>query len=254
MPKLPAYIISDIHLGVAPRETEQALLRFLKSLNGRAASLIINGDLFDFWFEWKSVMPRTGFRTVAALADLRDSGVEIIWVAGNHDCWGGDLLRRDVGVEYFTDAWNGKLGDWNVRVEHGDGLRDQEDRGYRLIRPVMRNKLAIRALRALHPDTATRIAMGSSGASRSYRARDGGEGLRRLALAKLADDRSIDLLVYGHSHVAALERSTSGGVFANAGSWLDAPTYIVVREAVVELREADGSAEGNRLDSLNRRP
>ena len=253
VPNLPAYIISDTHLGVAPREIERDLLRFLKSLPGKAQSLIINGDLFDFWFEWKSVIPRTGFRTIAALADLRDSGVEIIWVAGNHDCWGGEILREDVGVEYHVEAWNGKIGSWNVRVEHGDGLRDQEDKGYRMIRPVMRNKLAIKALRALHPDTATRIAMGSSGASRNYRARDGGEGLRQIALKKLENDPAIDLLVFGHSHVAALERSPSGGIFGNAGSWLDAPTYLVVRDSVVELRQVDGSAEGNCLNSLDRR-
>ncbi len=250
---LPAYIISDAHLGVAPREIERALLRFLKSLPGKAQSLIINGDLFDFWFEWKSVIPRTGFRTIAALADLRDSGIDIVWVAGNHDCWGGEILREDVGVQYFTDAWDGKLGEWTVRIEHGDGLRDQEDRGYRMIRPVMRNNLAIKALRALHPDTATRIAMGSSGASRSYRARDGGAGLRQIAMGKLANLPALDLLVFGHSHVAALERSPSGGIFGNAGSWLDAPTYLVVRDSVVELREADGSAEGNCLNSLDRR-
>jgi UDP-2,3-diacylglucosamine hydrolase len=253
VPNLPAYIISDTHLGVAPREIEHALLRFLKTLPGRAETLVINGDLFDFWFEWKSVIPRTGFRTIAALADLRDSGVEILWVAGNHDCWGGEILREDVGVEYFTEAWNGKLGSWNVRIEHGDGLRDVEDRGYRMIRPVMRNNFAIKALRALHPDRATRIAMGSSGASRNYRARDGGEGLRKIAHGKLASDASLDLLVYGHSHVAALERSPSGGIFGNAGSWLDAPTYLVVRDSVVELRQVDGSAEGNCLNSLDRR-
>lgn len=253
MPKLPAYIISDTHLGVAPPEVERSLLRFLKTLPGRAETLIINGDLFDFWFEWKSVIPRTGFRVIAALADLRDSGVEILWVAGNHDCWGGDILREDVGVDYYTDAWTGQIGRWKVRVEHGDGLRDQEDRGYRMIRPVMRNRLAIKALRRLHPDTATRIAMGSSGASRTYRARDGGEGLRQIALSKLATNSEIDLLVYGHSHVAALEQSAAGGIFGNAGSWLDAPTYLVIRESVVELREADGSTEGNCLNSLDRR-
>lgn len=253
MPKLPAYIISDTHLGVAPPEVERSLLRFLKTLPGRAETLIINGDLFDFWFEWKSVIPRTGFRVIAALADLRDSGVEILWVAGNHDCWGGETLRDDVGVDYFTDAWQGSIGEWKVRVEHGDGLRDQEDRGYRMIRPVMRNNLAIKALRALHPDMATRIAMGSSGASRSYRARDGGEGLRQIALSTLSADPALDLLVYGHSHVATLERSPTGGVFGNAGSWLDAATYLVIRDAVVELREADGSAEGNCLNSIDRR-
>src|SRR5687768_18131100 len=101
--------------------------------------------------------------------------MEILWLAGNHDCWGGEILRQDVGVDYHIGPWTGDLAGWRSRVEHGDGLRQQEDRGYRVIRPVMRNALAIRAFRALHPDWATRLAQGSSDASREYRARDRSE-------------------------------------------------------------------------------
>ena len=81
----PCYIIADVHLGVAPRETERALVQFLRALPGRAGSLLINGDLFDFWFEWRAAIPRTGFRVLAALADVVDAGVPVTWIAGNHD-------------------------------------------------------------------------------------------------------------------------------------------------------------------------
>lgn len=255
MPMLrsPCYLISDTHIGVASLETERSFVRFLRELRGRAGSLVINGDLFDFWFEWKSVIPRASFRALAALAELSESGLEILWLAGNHDCWGGDILRDDVGVKYHVGPWTGDVAGWRSRVEHGDGLRDQEDRGYRAIRPVMRNPLAIRAFRALHPDWATRIALGSSGASREYRARDEGRGLRSVAFAELKADRSLELLVYGHSHVPALERAPGGGVFANAGSWLDAPTYLRITPEKIELLEwAADSAEGNRLDQVDR--
>lgn len=255
MPAAPCYLLSDAHIGVAPRDVERSVVRFLRELRGRAGSLVINGDLFDFWFEWKSVIPRASFRALAALSDLSDSGVEILWVAGNHDCWGGDILRDDVGVQYHVGAWTGRLAGWHARLEHGDGLRQQEDRGYRLIRPVMRNPLAIRAFRALHPDWASRLAHGSSGASREYRARDEGRGLRAIALAELERDRSLELLVYGHSHVPALERAPGGGVFANAGSWLDAPTYLRITPEKIELLEwRQDSAEGHRLDSVDRLP
>lgn len=254
VPKLPAYIISDAHLGVSQPEVERELLRFLKWLPGNAGSLVVNGDMFDFWFEWTSVIPRHGFRILAALADLRDRGIDLTWIAGNHDCWGGEILQKDVGADYHMNAWRGKIDAWNVRVEHGDGLREIEDKGYRrYARPVMRNKLAIKLFRALHPDLASRIALGSSGASRNYRARDGGEGLRKIAIAQLEADRSLDLLVFGHSHVAALERAPSGGVFANAGSWLDAPTYLLITGNRIELREWKGSAESNCLNALDRR-
>lgn len=249
----PCYLISDAHLGVASLDIERSLVKFLRSLEGRAGSLVINGDLFDFWFEWKTVIPRASFRALAALADLRESGIPILWIAGNHDCWGDEILRQDIGVEYHMSEWRGSIAGWNTRIEHGDGLRVKEDRGYRFVRPVMRNRLAIRAFRALHPDWASRIAMGSSGASRTYRSRDEGRGLRAIAIAELEADPSLDLLVYGHSHVAALERVAARGVFGNAGSWLDAPTYLRITEDVVELRSATpDSPEGDCLHSVDR--
>jgi UDP-2,3-diacylglucosamine hydrolase len=250
----PSYVISDAHLGVASPEIERALVAFLRGLQGRAGSLVINGDLFDFWFEWKSVIPRNSFRALAALSDLRDSGMPILYIAGNHDCWGDDMLRQDIGVDYHMGAWNGDIAGWRARIEHGDGLREKEDRGYRMVRPIMRNRVAIRAFRALHPDWASSLANGSSGASRTYRSRDEGRGLRSIAMNELAANPDIELLIFGHSHVAALERSPTGGVFANAGSWLDAPTYLVITPERIELRSArEGSPEGHCLNSIDRR-
>jgi UDP-2,3-diacylglucosamine hydrolase len=247
----PCYIISDVHLGHAPASVERALLGFLRALPGRAGSLLINGDLFEFWFEWKTVVPRSGVRALAALMDLRDAGVPMTMIAGNHDCWGGEVLR-EAGVEFITGSWRGELGGWKARVEHGDGLREKEDRGYRALRHVLRNPLAIRAFRALHPDWATRLAMGSSQTSRNYAPRDAGRGLRAVATAELAANADLELLVYGHSHVPALERTATGSVYANAGSWLDAPTYLVVTPERIALREWRGSAEGADLDALDR--
>ncbi len=227
-------------------------MQFLRHLPGRAASLMINGDLFEFWFEWKSVVPRSGVRVLAALMDLRDAGVPVTMVAGNHDCWGGDVLR-EAGVRFQVDAWTGELGGWRSRVEHGDGLREREDRGYRALRRVLRNPLAIRAFRLLHPDLASRFAHGSSQTSRSYQPRDEGRGLREVAMRELARDAALELLVYGHSHVPALERMPSGNVFANAGSWLDRATFLSVTPERIALREWRGaSAESLDLDVLDR--
>ncbi|MEO8622200.1 MAG: UDP-2,3-diacylglucosamine diphosphatase [bacterium] len=248
----PCYVISDVHVGHAPEPVERSLLSFLRSLPGQAGSLLINGDLFEFWFEWKSVVPRSGVRVLAALMDLRDAGVPMTMLAGNHDCWGGDVLR-EAGVDFLFGPRHGDIAGWHARVEHGDGLRKNEDRGYRLLRHVLRNRLAIRAFGSvLHPDFASRLAMGSSQTSRSYAPRDEGRGLRNVAAATLDADPSLELLVYGHSHVAALERMPTGGVYANAGSWLDAPTYLVITPEQISLRLWDGSAEGANLDRLER--
>jgi UDP-2,3-diacylglucosamine hydrolase len=248
----PCYVVSDAHLGVASPQTERSFVAFLRGLAGEARSLVINGDLFDFWFEWKTVIPRRSFRALAALAEIKDAGVEILWVAGNHDCWGGEILRDDVGISYMVGPWEGTIAGWKVRVEHGDGLRDKEDRGYRMIRPIMRHPLAIKAFRMLHPDWASGLAQSSSSASRTYRARDEGRGLRSYATEQLAKSKNLELLVYGHSHVAALEKMENGGVFANAGSWLDAPTFLRVTDEGVELIEWDGSSQGKCLNSVNR--
>ncbi|HEY0777532.1 MAG TPA: UDP-2,3-diacylglucosamine diphosphatase [Gemmatirosa sp.] len=249
----PCYIISDAHLGVADAAAERMLLEFLRSLAGRAGSLLINGDLFDFWFEWRSVMPRRGYRVLAALADLRDGGLPVTWIAGNHDCWGGEIIREDVGVDFHVGPWTGALGGWRARVEHGDGLRLREDRPYRALRRVLRHRAAIRAYRALHPDWATGLALRSSHTSRAIGPGDGGRGLRTVALAELASDPSLELVVFGHSHVRALERAPGGGVFANPGAWLLDPTFVCVTPEALELRRWNGSAEGDRLDVMQRR-
>ena len=249
----PIHVIGDIHLGAAPAGVEPALLGFLRALRGRGGSLLVNGDLFDFWFEWRTVIPRNGYRTLAALAELTESGTPVLFVAGNHDCWGGDALERDAGLRYHVGPWRGSLAGWSTIVEHGDGLREEEDRRYRRLRRVLRHPLSARAFRLLHPDLASRVASGSSEASRTHRARDGGAGLRRVAMSALGADPALDLVIYGHSHVAALERAPGGGVYANAGSWLESPTFLRITEARVELRRWDGSAEGERLDAIDRR-
>ncbi|MEO7104127.1 MAG: UDP-2,3-diacylglucosamine diphosphatase [Gemmatimonadaceae bacterium] len=246
------HIVSDLHLGVATPVTERLFESYLASIAGKVRTLVINGDLFDFWFEWKTVIPRRGFRTLAALAALRDSGTEVLYIAGNHDCWGGEVLREDVGADYITGPWEGEIGPWRVRVEHGDGLRETEDRKYRMVRPIMRSPLAIRLFRSLHPDWATRLASGSSSASRTYAARDGGAGLRAIAHARLAAQPELNVVVLGHSHVAALERVGADQVFANAGSWLDAPTYLEITDEAISLLRWTGSAERDSLYVINR--
>src|SRR5262245_52118345 len=99
--------MSDAHLGFAPEHVERSVISFFRHVAHSGASLVINGDLFEFWFEWKTVIPRRGFRAAAALADLVDGGVPVTMIAGNHDCWGGDVLRKDVGVDYVFGPWMG---------------------------------------------------------------------------------------------------------------------------------------------------
>ena len=249
----PCYVFSDAHLSATTPGEERTVLAFLAHVKGAARSLVINGDLFDFWFEWRTVIPRPHFRVLAALSEVVGSGIEVLYVAGNHDCWGGDVLRRDVGVRYVQGPWDGGLAGWRAHVDHGDGLRAREDRRYRMLRRVLRNRLAIAAFRLLHPDLGTRLATGSSEASRRHGAHDEGAGLREIAMRKLDETKDTDLVVFAHSHVAALEQAPGGGVYANAGGWMSAPTYLVLTPERIELRRWTGSAEGERLHAIDRR-
>jgi len=250
----PCYIISDAHLGVADAASERLLLAFLRDIKRDARALVINGDLFDFWFEWKYVMPRAGYRILAEVAELRESGVDVIWVAGNHDCWGGNMLRQDLGVDYLLGPWRGSIAGWTTQVHHGDGLRAAEDRGYRALRLVLRHPWAIGAFRWLHPDLGARLALGSSHASRTYRAKDGGSGLLQVAMRDLAADPTLQLLVLGHSHVPVVERAPGGGLYANAGTWLGDSTYLRITDDAVELRRFRISIGGPCSDLLRREP
>jgi UDP-2,3-diacylglucosamine hydrolase len=247
----PCFVFSDVHLGVTPPEVERSLLGYLEHVRGNAGSVIINGDLFDFWFEWRTVIPRAGFRVLAALSRLTDAGIPVLWIAGNHDCWGGDVLTRDVGVTYHVGAWTGDIAGWRTRIDHGDGLRDVEDRRYRILRSILRHRWSIKAFRWIHPDLGSRIALGSSHASRTYRARDGGEGLRQVAHRQLDAMPDTDLLIYGHSHVPMLERARSG-VYANAGTWMDDTTYLTIRDDAVRLHRWSAESPEQVLRSVGR--
>jgi len=248
----PCYIFSDAHLGFAPGDVEQSTLRFLRHLGERAGSIVINGDLFEFWFEWKRVIPRPAFRVLAALADLRDQGIPVVMLAGNHDCWGGEVLREDVGIDYRFEPYTGEVGGWEARIEHGDGLRKAEDARYRRLRALIRHPLAKRAFRWLPPDAASGLAYGSSNASRTHSAADEGAGLQRVAFEALATTPGLELVAYGHSHVPALVRAPGGGVYANSGPWYDQRTYLVVEPERIALRAWTGSAEGPDLHVLDR--
>lgn len=248
----PVLLVGDAHLGIAPADAEQDLLRFLRDVPAHARSLVIMGDLFDFWFAWRHVMPRSGFRVLAALADLRDAGVPVLWIGGNHDCWGGDTLAALTGATYTLDPWDGALGRWRTRLAHGDGLREIEDRPYRRLRRVLRHPLAIKAFGMLHPNTATSIALRSSHTSRSRRAGDEGRGLQAVASRWMQQPADPELVVFGHSHIPALV-AAGHGVYANAGAWYLDRQFLRVTDTHVARLEWNGSAAGRVLETIERR-
>lgn len=247
----PTLVIGDAHLGVASPDAERALLTLLRELPSRARSLIIMGDLFDFWFAWRYAMPRTGFRVLAALADLRDAGIPVLWIGGNHDCWGGDALMAETGVEYTLRPWTGLIGPWQAELAHGDGLREREDAPYRRLRGVLRHPMAIRAFGLLHPNLASRVALASSHTSRTRRAGDEGRGLLAVGTQALSRPGGPSLVIHGHSHVPTLCRAGRGW-YANAGAWYLDQQYLLIESDRISQCVWRGSGEDEVLNSGER--
>jgi UDP-2,3-diacylglucosamine hydrolase len=164
------------------------------------------------------------------------------------------VLREDVGVDYRFGPWVGDIAGWHARIEHGDGLRPREDKRYRMLRRLLRHPLAIRTFRWLHPDLATPLATHSSNASRTYSSPDKGRGLREAAIRTADADRSLDVVLFGHSHVATLERLPNGTLYGNPGSWLDAPSFLHITSERIAMRHWDGSAESADLNAFDRIP
>jgi UDP-2,3-diacylglucosamine hydrolase len=231
MSQKPVYVVSDTHLGAVPRETERAFRRFLAHAATQAQALLINGDLFDFWFEYRHVILREHFRVVAALADLVEAGVKVWFVGGNHDAWAGSFLRDEVGIELLDGPVELALGGRRALVAHGDGV-GVGDIKYRALKAVIRHPVSIGAFRSLHPDFGRWIA----GRASSTEHKAGGDAaasgraayIRGWAVDRLRADPALSLVLAGHAHVAAVEEVEPGRLYVNSGDWLGSFDYVVL--------------------------
>jgi UDP-2,3-diacylglucosamine hydrolase len=227
----PTHIASDVHLGAVPRTTERAFVRYLKHVGQEASSLLIAGDLFDFWFEYRRVIPGRHFRVLAALSDLVDAGISVTLAGGNHDAWGGRFLREEVGIVFHAAPFHMELAGRRALVAHGDGL-GKGDLRYRALKAVIRSRAAITAFRALHPDLGIRIAQAVSSTDTKAESAHKLEGRARFieawAVARLNEDPSLALVVCGHAHTPALRVVDAGRYYLNAGDWISHFTYITI--------------------------
>ena len=228
----PAHIVSDIHLGAVPRDTERAFRRYLDHAAEHAGSLLINGDLFDFWFEYRSVILREHFRVVAKLAEVVEGGLPVSFVGGNHDAWAGSFLRDEVGVTLLDGPLEMELGGRCALVAHGDGV-GKGDYKYRALRRVIRHPASVAAFRSLHPDMGRRIAGLASStehkAGTGDRAANGRAAfIQGWAEEQLARLPHVELVVAGHAHVATVAEVEPGRFYVNSGDWIRSRTYVVL--------------------------
>ena len=240
------FIASDVHLGAVPDETERRFVRFLEHVGAHGRSLLLNGDVFDFWFEYGEVIPGKHFRVLAALARLTDAGMPVTLVGGNHDAWGGRCLRDEVGLQLVDGLHRTRYGGRPALVAHGDGL-GRGDLKYRLLKATIRSRAAVWGFRALHPELGLRIARAVSTTETKGMERDAVHGraafLREWARQRLAEQPDLALVVCGHAHLPEVTEVEPGRYYVNAGDWIEHFTYVTVdAEGTPTLRRWDQAA------------
>ncbi len=235
-----AVVVSDAHLGAAPNEVSEAFRRFLAVVPELGDHLIINGDLFDFWFEYRHVIPRAHFGTLEALAGVRREGIALTVVGGNHDRWGSRFWQEELGATFFRRNGEIELAGWQALVSHGDGVAES-DLGGRIIHRVVGHPATAAVFRWLHPDLGFALVRRMSGRLGSRR--DDEETARRAVAAqaqyaaRIMEERpELDVIVLGHTHRPVLELCGERRWYLNPGAWMDGYRYAVISRDGPELR------------------
>jgi UDP-2,3-diacylglucosamine hydrolase len=232
------YFISDVHLGmpnpVRPvREQEGVLIDFLRAIQTDAAVLYIVGDLFDFWFEYRSVVPAHGARVLFELYHLIQQGVRVVCLPGNHDLWLGRYLSEQVGMELPGDPLVVGHQNKKLYLTHGDAFR--RDWAFRFSRGILKHPWCIGLFRLLHPDFGMWLAQCTSRVSeRHVRNSDLDQKiLHREAVAKIAE--GCQYVICGHYHRVCMEDIGDGKLIV-LGDWVYDDTYAVMENGEIELK------------------
>ncbi|HKG06645.1 MAG TPA: UDP-2,3-diacylglucosamine diphosphatase [Pedobacter sp.] len=229
------YFASDFHLGspdfAESRKREQLIVRWLDEIAPDCSELFLMGDVFDFWFEYRTVVPKGFIRLQGKLAELSDAGIRIWFFKGNHDMWVNDYFTKEMGIEIVSDELVIERNGKRFFLHHGDGL-GPGDQKYKVLRKIFRNPVC-QWLFSLVPPV---IGMGiANGWSRKSRAASGtGEvfsGEDKEWLAIYAKERlrteHYDYFVFGHRHLPLEIDLGKGSRYVNTGEWLDFNSYAV---------------------------
>jgi len=240
---MSTFFVSDVHLGLASKQEEKQkedhLLSFFTSILPSTQQLFILGDLFDFWFEYRTVIPKGFHRTLAALQQFTDRNIPVHYLTGNHDFWMRDFFSEELGISVHREPFETRIDGKRVFLHHGDGLA-QRDVGYRMIKPILRNRMSIWLYKWIHPDIGVPIAKGSSRSSRKHTGqKDFGEedGMIRFAEGKI--EQGVDVVVMGHRHKPA-SVNIGRGIYINLGDWISWKSYAMMNDGNMTLMDWGG--------------
>ncbi len=246
------YFISDFHLGVpsyeASREREKMLCAFLDGIQNDAEEIFLVGDIFDMWYEYKSVVPKGYIRLLGTLARLSDQGVKISAFTGNHDMWMFGYFEKELSIPVYRSnmerEWQGK----KFLIGHGDGL-GPGDNGYKFIKKVFANRVCQWFFRWVHPDIGLSIANFFSRRSRiatgTTDATWQGDEKEHLFVYcnSVLKQNHFDYFIFGHRHLPLQKKVGENSTYINLGDWVRYFTYAVFDGHTCELKTYHGLSD-----------
>lgn len=251
------YFASDFHLGIPTYEAsfkrEKLLIRWLDQIKEDAEAIYLMGDIFDFWFEYKTVIQKGYVRLLGKLAEITDSGIPVHIFKGNHDIWAKDYLKKEVGIQLHDDTLLTDIYGKRFFLAHGDGL-GPGDFGYKFMKKMFQNRFNQWLFRWLHPDLGSGMALFFSRKSRyanNTREEKYGfppieeEMMYSYSLTKLNEHPDIDYFIFGHRHMPTdiiLKNNTRLIVL---GDWLIHYSYAVFDGEQFELKVFEPAFEQN---------
>ncbi len=240
------YFASDVHLGAPAlknnRQREKLFIKWLDQIKNDAKTIYLMGDIFDFWFEYKRVIPRGFTRFFGKMAEICDSGIEVHFFTGNHDIWAFDYLEDELGVIVHHDILKTEIEGKKFFLAHGDALGPY-DKGYKILKKVFTNKFLQWCFARLHPNFGIKIAHKWSSYSRLSDGKieaDHFRGVDKEWLVLFANsvlkNEHFDYFVFGHRHWPSNIEIDKGARYINTGDWISHFTYAVFDEGKMELK------------------
>jgi len=242
------YFSSDNHLGAPTKEEsfprEKKFVKWLDEVKEDAAAIFLLGDLFDFWFEYKTVVPKGFVRTLGKLAEISDSGIPIYFFVGNHDLWMNDYFKKELNIPTYHDSKEFIFNNKTFLIGHGDG-KGPNDKGYKRMKKVFTNPFLKWIYRWLHPDIGMRIAHHLSvknklisGDEDKKFLGENEEWLAAYAKRKL-ENKHYDYFVFGHRHLPMEIKVGENSTYFNLGDWINHYTFGVF-DGVSGAEKLDG--------------
>lgn len=230
------YFISDSHLGVPDRESsmarERLFVRWLDEVSQDASAIYLLGDIFDFWFEYATVVPKGYVRLLGKLAEISDSGIPIHYFTGNHDMWVFQYFEKELGMKIHHQPVEHTLSGKRFYIGHGDGLGPGES-GYKILKAIFSCRFCQKVFSWLHPGLGVRMAHFWSRRSRAANSKKDevylGEDKERLVqyCLKVLKDSPVDYFVFGHRHLPLHIEVRPGVHYVNTGDWIRHFSYAV---------------------------